>query len=94
MLYLRNLAFKNGHQQALRYLLQRVRNEAFQKGYVFIAIGIHEHDPLQFVVRWLPKFTFVSHCFVTSTHNNQDSLTKIVSGIPMEDYALVCNTET
>ena len=89
MFYLRNVAFQHGYQDALRMLLQTVRNEAFHQKYSFVAIGIHERDPLKFLVRGLLRFTFVSHGFAASLRNDRDSLAKIVSGIPMEDYALV-----
>jgi hypothetical protein len=88
ILYLRNAAFEDGHHHALRMLLQRVRNEAFREKYSFVVIGMHERDPLRFLVHGLPKFTFVSHGFVTSLRHDRALLAIVVSGIPMEDFAL------
>lgn len=89
LLYLRNVAFKEGHRRALRVLLQRVRHEVFRERYSFVTIGLHEHDPLRFLVRGLPKYTFVAEGYVASLHKDRSLLAKIAAGIPMEDFALV-----
>lgn len=89
LLYLRNVAFKEGHRQALQVLLQRVRRDVFQKRYSFVTIGIHEHDPLRFLVRGLPRYTFVAEGYIGSLSNDRGLLRKISAGIPMEDFTLV-----
>ena len=90
MLYVRTIAFTSGHEPALRILMQKIRYRAFQEKYSFVTVGIHEKDhPLRFLVRGLPKFTFVSRGFVASLSNNEDTIERIISGIPFEDYALV-----
>jgi hypothetical protein len=89
MMYVRNIAFTGGHEAGLRLLLQKIRYLAFQKRYSFVCIGIHEKDPLRFLVRGLPKFTFVSRGFVTSLNDDRDNVARIISRIPFEDYALV-----
>lgn len=89
MLYVRNIAFTEGHEAGLRLLLQKIRYRAFQKRYSFVSIGIHEKDPLRFLVRGLPKFTFVSRGFVTNLSHDRDTVARIISRIPFEDYALV-----
>lgn len=89
MLYLRHVAFRPGHREALRHLLQRARNWAFTERYSLVTGGFHERDPLRSMVRGLPRFTFVSHGFVMSPRHRHDLVTKVVAGIPMEDFALV-----
>ena len=87
LLYLRHLAHE-GHESALRALVQRARYEAYRGRYSFAVLGLHERDPLDVIVRGLPKFVFVSHAFATSLMKRQD-LERIAAGIPMEDYSLV-----
>jgi N-acetylglutamate synthase-like GNAT family acetyltransferase len=89
MLYLRNLAFKDKHERALQALLQCSRNEAFRKQYTFVNVGIHESDPLRFLVRGVLKYTFVAHGLIGNPYNDDALLQQVLPGIPMEDFALV-----
>lgn len=89
MLYVRNIAFTSGHEPALRILMQKIRYRAFREKYSFVTVGIHEKYPLRFLVKGLPKFTFVSRGFVSSLSNDEETVARIISGIPFEDYALV-----
>lgn len=88
MLYLRHPAHAEGHESALRLLIQRACYEAYRGSYSFAVLALHERDPLAVLVRGLPKFVFVSHAFVTSLMKKHD-LERIGAGIPMEDYSLV-----
>lgn len=89
MLYLRNPAFRSGHQEALALLLQHIRYLAYRHKYSFVTIGLHERDPLRSMVRGLPKFTFKSRGFLLSLRGRQEVVARIVGGIPVEDFALV-----
>lgn len=86
-LHLRNIAYDREHRDALRTLLQRVRNDAFGSEYSFISIGLHERDPLKFLVRGLPKYTFSADSLIGSP--DPDHLATVRSEIPVEDFALV-----
>ena len=89
VLYVKSFTCKPGHQQALKILLERARNIAYQKKYNFLAAGIHEKDPLFRVFASFPKFTFKSMGFIASLKNNQEKVDRVLQGIPFEDYSLV-----
>jgi ribosomal protein S18 acetylase RimI-like enzyme len=89
MLYLRHLACRGDHHAALGLLVQEVRRQAFQQRYSFVSVGVHERDPLRRLFRFMPRYSFVSHALVTSLRGERGSLDGILSGVAMEDFALV-----
>jgi fatty acid desaturase len=88
LVYLRWLAHKPQHADALRALVQYARHEAYRSRYSFVVTGIHERDSLQQVVSGLPRMTFRSQAFAVSLDGRTD-VEPIVRGIPFQDYALV-----
>lgn len=94
ILYLRNIAYVEGHEGALRALLHHVRRVAFLERYTFVTLGLHERDPLRFMVSRVPRYDFKSTVYVTTlagpqVEKNITLIDDIVSGIPMEDFAIV-----
>lgn len=89
ILYVRHMACADGHQRALRVLLQHVCHEAMRQKYSFVVLGLHERDRLQRLVRGMPKFTFVSHGFAMNLSQNQALLANALAGTPRLDFALV-----
>jgi predicted N-acetyltransferase YhbS len=88
LLNVRYAACEDGHHAALQALLAMARTEAFRHRFTFLMLGLHERDPLQSLVRGIPRFTFLSQAFATSL-GDAGGLEKCVEGIPFEDYALV-----
>jgi hypothetical protein len=89
ILYIKALAFEPGYEEALKSLVGRARNIAWEKKYSFLAIGIHEKDPVLKILAGYPKFTFKSMGFVASMKGKNDKINSILGGIPFEDYSLV-----
>ena len=87
-LYVRYLACRKGHEEALRYLLAEARVEAFRQRFTFLSIGIHERDPLHSLVSGLPRLTFTSRAMATSAIQ-PGRVKSLTDQIPYEDYALV-----
>ncbi len=88
LLSVRYAACEQGHQVALEALLAIARREAFRHRFTLLTIGLHERDPLRSLVRGIPRFTFSSLAFATSSRD-PGRLEKLAEGIPFEDYALV-----
>ncbi len=88
LLYARYLACKDEHQRALKQLLAHARAEAFARKFTFLALGLHQQDPLRILTRGIPKVTFTSLAFAASL-TAPKRLEALRSGIPFEDYALV-----
>jgi Acetyltransferase (GNAT) family len=89
ILYIKSFACEPGHEQALKSLLGRARNIAYEKKYTFLAVGIHEKDPFIKIFSNFPKFTFKSRGFITSLKGRKEKIDSILKGIPFEDYSLV-----
>jgi GNAT superfamily N-acetyltransferase len=87
-LYVRSMACVPGHETALQWLIAEARVETFREKFTFLSVGLHERDPLRFVVAGIPRFTFTSRAMATSliTPNRVKSL---VDQVPYEDFALV-----
>ena len=88
MLYARRVACADGHQAALALLLRRARIEALRRRCTFVALGMHERDPLRAVTHRIPRLTFSASAFVTSLESSS-RLAEVASRIPYEDFALV-----
>ena len=72
-----------------KQLIEYGRNLVYNKNYSFLALGVHDKDPLTAQVKSFPKFTFRSHGMITSLKKNQSLIDSIKSGIMYEDYSLV-----
>lgn len=88
VLYVRLVACEEGHWQALQALVATARAEAFRKRFTFLALGLHERDPLRVLVRGIPRFTFSSLALATS-RVKPHHIETLTQGIPFEDFALV-----
>jgi len=88
VLYARFAACEEGHGQALQALVAMARSEAFRRRFTFLAIGLHERDPLRSLVRGIPRFTFSSLALATSL-TRPEHLESLATGLPYEDFALV-----
>jgi predicted N-acetyltransferase YhbS len=89
MLYIKALACREGHEEALGHLIQKARNLAFEEHYHFLAIGLHETDPLGLRLAKFPKFTFKSMGFVVGLKRGNNELVQLTKRVPYEDYSLV-----
>lgn len=89
MLYIKALACRDDHEQALGHLIQNARNLAFKEHYHFLAVGLHERDPLGHWLARIPKFTFKSMGFVVGLKRGNDELVQLTRRVPYEDYSLV-----
>ena len=88
LLFIRNFACDERHSEAFEALLSAARAEAFRKRFLFVALGLHERDPLRDIVRTIPRFKFQSVGLVTSL-GRPSRLKALQSGVPFEDFALV-----
>jgi GNAT superfamily N-acetyltransferase len=88
-LYIKALACRPGHEAALDLLVQEARHQAFEEKYHFVAIGLHERDPLGARLAGRAKFTFKSLGFVAGLKRVQGDLDALTRRIPYEDYSLV-----
>jgi ribosomal protein S18 acetylase RimI-like enzyme len=88
MLYVRFMACIEGHEEALRPMIAEARALAYRHRFTFLSVGLHERDPLRFVVEGIPRFTFTSRSMATSAIT-PDRVKSLVNQIPYEDYALV-----
>lgn len=89
ILYVKVLACRDGHEDALDLLIQKARNICFDERYHFLAIGVHEKDPLAKRLARYPKFIFKSLGFVVSLKRRNDEVLRLTRRIPYEDYSLV-----
>jgi ribosomal protein S18 acetylase RimI-like enzyme len=88
MLYVRFMGCLEGCEEALRPLIAEARALAYRHRFTFLSVGLHERDPLRFVVEGIPRFTFTSRAMATSAIT-PDRVKSLVDQIPYEDYALV-----
>ncbi|MGA9135564.1 MAG: GNAT family N-acetyltransferase [Terracidiphilus sp.] len=88
MLYVRFMGCTEGCEEALRPLIAEARALAYRHRFTFLSVGLHERDPLRFVVEGIPRFTFTSRSMATSAIT-PDRVKSLVDQIPYEDYALV-----
>jgi hypothetical protein len=70
-------------------VLQEAKRAFGSDEFCLVSLGIHERDPLRSLVRAVPRYGIRAHGFITSLHNDQDAISAMASGIPMEDFALV-----
>jgi hypothetical protein len=89
MIYVKYLAVCNNDPQLARLLVNYSRNIAYEKGYSFVAIGMHEKDIMNKVLHGMMKLTFRSVGLFVSIKNNSELIMKLKQGIPFEDYSLV-----
>jgi len=88
MLYVRLMACADGCEAALPFLIAEARAQAYRRRFTFLSVGLHERDPLRFVVQGIPRFTFTSRSMATSAIT-PDRVKSLVDQIPYEDFALV-----
>jgi len=88
MLYVRFMACIEGCEEALRPLIAEARALAYRRRFTFLSVGLHERDPMRFVVEGIPRFTFTSRSMATSAITAY-RVKSLVDQIPYEDYALV-----
>jgi ribosomal protein S18 acetylase RimI-like enzyme len=88
MLYVRFMGCLEGCEEALRPLIAEARALAYRHRFTFLSVGLHERDPLRFVIEGIPRFTFTSRSMATSAIT-PDRVKSLVDLIPYEDYALV-----
>lgn len=88
MLYVRFMGCVDGCEEALHPLIAEARALAYWHRFTFLSVGLHERDPLRFVVERIPRFTFTSRSMATSAIT-PDRVKSLVDQIPYEDYALV-----
>jgi len=88
MLYVRFMSCIEGCEEALRPMIAEARALAYRRRFTFLSVGLHERDPLRFVVQGIPRFTFTSRSMATSAIT-PDRVKSLVDQIPHEDYALV-----
>ena len=88
MLYVRFMGCAEGCEEALRPLIAEARAQAYRRKFTFLSVGLHERDPLRFVVQGIPRFTFTSRSMATSAIT-PGRVKSLVDQIPYEDYALV-----
>ncbi len=89
MLYVNNIFFQPGYEDAFEMLLQHARNQVHRKKYHFVALGLHSKDPVSKIMNRFLKFTFYSQGYITSLKNSRKLIDEIINGVPFEDYSLV-----
>ena len=89
MLYMRYLAVPDYNRQIISLLISYARKQAYEKGYSFVSIGLHQRDPL---IKKLPRvirFTFYSVGMLVSMKRSDHLMQKIRQGVPYIDYSIV-----
>lgn len=89
IMYIKAFAFMDGYERAFDLLIQHVRRLCFIEKYCFLAIGIHEKDPLKQLFTKYLHFTFNSVGFITSLEKTKDKVHTILDGVLFEDYSLI-----
>ena len=89
MLYIKTFCYIHGHDNALKFLIDKARKYAYENHYSLLTLGLHEKDPFLPVLRKIPGFTFMSRGYVASIKNNPALVKEILRGIPYEDFSLV-----
>jgi ribosomal protein S18 acetylase RimI-like enzyme len=89
VLYIKSFACKPDHKAALKLLLSRARNIAYEKQYHFLTIGIHEKNPWKKVFANCLKFNVQSNLFVANLIDDKDVTDQLVNGVSLFDYSLV-----
>jgi ribosomal protein S18 acetylase RimI-like enzyme len=89
MIYIKYLAVNGTDRRLVRLLVNHARNLAYNAGYSFASIGLHEKDPLNGCFSGLPRLLFHSVGMLLSIKNNSGLVNKVMAGIPFEDYSLV-----
>lgn len=89
ILYIKAFAFNEGGENALDGLIRHAGNLAHSEKYHYLAIGIHERDPLAKLFTKYLHFTFNSLGYIVSLKGNYNKIIKILNGVLFEDYSLV-----
>jgi len=89
ILYIKAWACHEDQDKALDLLIQTARNVSLKENFHFLAIGVHEKDPLGKRLTKYTKFTFKSMGFVVSLKRSHDDILRLRQGVPYEDYSLV-----
>jgi hypothetical protein len=88
ILYVAHFFNKKGHNDALTCLIDRARTIAFNEGYVFLSIGLHQRDPANAIIRKCRKFTFRSVALLAyPEQKDADSIGP--DAVIYEDFSLV-----
>ena len=88
-LYIKAMACREGHGDVLGHLIQEARVAAFKGHSHFLAVGLHETDPVSLRLAKFFKFTFKSMGFVVSLKRGNDELVRLTRRVPYEDYSLI-----
>ena len=89
MLYIKYMAVDETGSPLVKQLINYARNIAFEKGYSYVSIGLHEKDKFNGALAGLPKLTFKSVGMLLSLKNTRTLINKVKNGVPYEDYSLV-----
>jgi hypothetical protein len=89
MIHIKYLAVNIHHKSVVRTLVGHARNVAYDLGYSFVSIGLHEKDPLNKLLPGSLKFIFLSEGMLLSLKNDRGLISAVKEGIPFEDYSLV-----
>jgi hypothetical protein len=62
ILYVKGFSFEEGQEQALISLINYSRGIAFNKGYTFLSVALHEKDGMKKYVNKMRSFAFTLDC--------------------------------
>lgn len=89
MLNIRFWAYNQGHEWALKALVQQARCIAAEEKHHFLSVGVQAQDPVGRLFGSFRNIPFTSKGFVTSLKNNSGKLKSILGGLVFEDYSMV-----
>jgi hypothetical protein len=90
IIYAKYYACIKDKEQALKSLIQQLRNYAFENNYHFVAVAADEKDVnMNKLLNPLSRFVFKSTLLVTSLQKNREVINCIKQGICFEDYSLI-----
>jgi len=87
-LYIKAIAWADGCEAAIAPLVRAARGLAFEGGYHFLSIGLHERDPLLRHFARTARFTFRAEGFVVGVRTAADTLEPPAVRVPAHDFSL------
>lgn len=89
ILYVKGFSVAEGQEKALISLINFSREIAFNKGYTFLSLSLHENDRLKKYITKIRSFSFNSIPMIGSLKTNSTLLDTLKDGNIYEDFSIV-----
>ncbi len=88
ILYFRFISYSDGHEDALNLLISEARKYAYQHKFHFLSIGLHDKSDYNKFFERIPKFTFSTKFFFSSTDKTKNFKRIIEDGCIFWDFTI------